>query len=39
MAMDAESTLLSNTTQATDSLELDDFPDVNDLPKLAQLQH
>jgi hypothetical protein len=39
MVMEAESTSLSNTTQATDLPELDDFPNINYLPELAQLQH
>ena len=37
--MDVESTSLSNTTQATDLPELDDFPNINYLPELSQLQH
>ena len=37
--MDVDSTSLSNTTQATDLPELDDFPNINYLPELAQLQH
>ena len=37
--MDVDSTALSNTTQATALPELDDFPNLNDLPELAQLQN
>lgn len=39
MVMDAESTSLSNMTQEIDLPELDNFPNINYLPELAQLQH
>jgi flagellar motor switch protein FliM len=39
MVIDADSTSLSNTTQTTDFLELDDFPDLSGLPEPAQHQH
>ena len=37
--IDVDATSLSNMTQAIALPELDDFPVLNDLPELAQLQH